>query len=267
MRYRCYVCGHAGGAYLLQCPSCQTLGSLVLLAGIATTVGAGGRSWPASRVPQPLRDVVASDPPPWRTDVHAFDDVLGGGLAPASLILLWGEPGLGKSTLALQVAAGCARRRVTLYVAGEEPVARIKTRATRLGLDLGGRLWSIETRALDEVEAAATGASVAIVDSIQALTAATVAGRAGSHTQALECGARLEQLARTRAMAVVVTCHVGKEGDIAGPKALEHLADVVIELAGDPAEPLRVLRASKNRFGPTDVVGRVEMTAVGLMSG
>lgn len=261
------MCGQTAGMYLPTCQSCQTLGSIVLVAGGAATVPAAGgvRLWPASQGPQPLRDVTAHDPPPWRTSVYAFDQVLGGGLTPASLTLLWGEPGLGKSTLALQVAAGGARRRVTLYVAGEEPAGRIKARAERLGLDLGGRLWSIETRILEAVEAAAVGAQVAIVDSIQALTADTASGRAGSHTQALECGARLEQLARARAMAVVVTCHVGKEGDIAGPKALEHLADVVLELAGDPAEPLRILRASKNRFGPTDVVGRMEMTAVGLV--
>lgn len=261
MKFRCLVCSYAPrDGYSRICPHCLSTGSVIAVADGPTRQTAVR----SSQRPQPLRDVTALDPPPWRTGVDAFDKVLGGGLTPASVVLLWGEPGRGKSTLVLQVAAGCAPRRVTLYVAGEEPADRIKARAERLGLDLNTRLWSQETRALEDVEDAAQGAQVVVVDSIQALTAAAVSGRAGSHLQALECGARLEQLARARAVAVVVTCHVGKEGDIAGPKALEHLADVVLELAGDPAEPLRILRASKNRFGPTDVVGRLEMTAAGL---
>jgi DNA repair protein RadA/Sms len=208
---------------------------------------------------------VAADPPPWRTGVHAFDEVLGGGLTPASIVLLWGEPGLGKSTLALQVAAGSARARDSLYVAGEEPADRIKARAQRLELDLDQELWVVQTEALEVVEISAAPARVVVVDSIQALKAETVAGRAGSPGQVLESGTRLKTLARTHALALILTCHVGKEGDIAGPKALEHLVDVVLELAGNPEEPVRLLRVSKNRFGPIDVVGRMEMTARGLV--
>lgn len=205
--------------------------------------------------------------------IAELDRVLGGGLVLGSLVLLGGEPGVGKSTLLLQAAAGVARGaeppRPVLYVTGEESAAQVRLRAARLGLTDGATGSAIAILADGEVGriaevARATRPALVIIDSIQTVTVEDLDGPAGSVGQVRESALRLMDLAKGEGMAVILVGHVTKDGSIAGPKTLEHLVDAVLDLGGDRAGVLRVLRASKNRFGSTEEIGVFELGERGL---
>ena len=205
--------------------------------------------------------------------IGELDRVLGGGLVLGSLVLLSGEPGVGKSTLLLQAAAGIARgaepARPVLYVTGEESAAQIRLRAARLGLMDGATGSAIAILADGEVGriaevARATRPALVIVDSIQTMTAEELDGPAGSVGQVRESALRLMDLAKGEGMAIILVGHVTKDGSIAGPKTLEHLVDAVLDLGGDRSGVLRVLRATKNRFGSTEEIGVFELGERGL---
>jgi DNA repair protein RadA/Sms len=215
--------------------------------------------------------IVSVAPDDWQsvaTGVAEVDRVLGGGLVPGSVTLLGGEPGIGKSTLLLQVAAAvAAQRRRVLYVCGEESAQQVRVRAERLGC-LAPELWLLAENELgsalerlDEVTP-----RLLVVDSIQAVSLGEVGTAPGSPTQIRSCVGQLVAVAKARRMAVVVVGHVTKEGSLAGPRTLEHLVDTVLEFEGDRRHALRLLRAVKHRFGPTDELGVFEMIDRGLVA-
>jgi len=197
--------------------------------------------------------------------VHEFDRVLGGGLVRGSLVLLGGEPGIGKSTLLLQVCDALARGGTgVMYVCGEESPSQVKMRAERL--DCAGDIALLPVTELASIEAAvlADGYDVLVVDSIQTVSDADVAGGPGSVAQVRECTARLMRLAKDRGVTTLIVGHVTKEGSIAGPRILEHMVDTVLYFEGDREHAFRVVRAVKNRFGSVSEVGVFEMTEDGL---
>jgi DNA repair protein RadA/Sms len=232
-------------------------------AGGTRTLAAGGS---VALTPR-LREVSGSESKRWRTGIAEFDFVLGGGVVPGSMILIGGEPGIGKSTLLLQVAARFQNAgQSTLYASGEESALQIKLRADRLGEDAGEVALLSETNLetiLATVEAASP--SVLIVDSIQTVYTGDLEGAPGNVGQVRECAARLMRYAKESGTAVFVVGHVTKGGGIAGPKTLEHIVDTVLYFEGENSLDHRVLRATKNRFGSVDEIGVFRMGQDGLI--
>jgi DNA repair protein RadA/Sms len=266
--YRCQQCGFASPK-AGTCPDCKrATGELIPLVEERPSPGRGMRSpvAPAGR-PRPLRDIVIERGDRVLTGIGELDRVLGGGVVRGSLVLIGGDPGIGKSTLLLQAARALAE--VTppvLYVSAEESAAQVKLRAERLGVAADGLLlWaendlSTVERALDDVKAA-----VLVVDSIQTVFLPALESAPGSVAQVRECGARLMQVAKRRDLATFLVGHVTKEGALAGPRVLEHLVDTVLYFEGEHHHAYRVLRAVKNRFGSTNEIGVFEMAERGLV--
>jgi DNA repair protein RadA/Sms len=199
------------------------------------------------------------------TGVSELDRVLGGGLVPGSAVLLAGEPGIGKSTLLLQVAAAVAEQHPTLYVSGEETVEQVRRRAARLGLARPQLLLAAESdlgATLAQVEAAAP--RLLVLDSVQTITSERVDGSSGGVAQVREVAGALVALAKRTGVSVILVGHVTKDGSVAGPRTLEHMVDVVLQLEGEPQSRLRLLRGLKNRYGPSDEVGCFEMGDAGM---
>ena len=261
-RYRCEACGFETPKWMGFCPQCHTDGALA---------EAAVDRKPASTRPRAARVVAVGAAGGEETarravGVGEVDRVLGGGLVPGATILLGGEPGVGKSTLLLQVAAAIASSGGTVLLASaEESLDQIGLRARRLGIDHPGVLLTAE-RDVDSVIATAADLSpdLLIVDSVQTVEAAEVGGSAGGVAQVRETAARLIHASKESGTPVVLIGHVTKDGGIAGPKLLEHAVDVVLYLEGDLDHGLRVLRGLKNRFGPTHQVGLFEMGELGM---
>lgn len=268
--YRCTECGWATAKWVGRCGECQSWGTVdeVGVSQIRTT---------AARVVDtpalPIADVDASQAAFFPTGVSELDRVLGGGLVPGAVILLAGEPGVGKSTLLIDAAARVARggsslaQRKVLYLTGEESAAQVKLRADRVGALAELLYLSSETdvaTALGHVESVAP--DVLVVDSVQTFTSAEVDGAAGGVTQVREVAGSLIAAAKSKNMTVLLVGHVTKEGTIAGPRVLEHLVDVVCQFEGDKHSSIRLLRAVKNRYGPTDEVGCFELQETGIRS-
>ena len=281
-RYVCQACGAAFLRWEGQCRSCAGWNTLVetvvrsperAAARSRGGVTPGHRSAGAAVAPESLASIATPLVPRLATDVQELDRVLGGGFVPGSLVLVGGEPGVGKSTLLLQAAAGFVRGatgRRALYVSGEESAAQVRLRAQRLGLTAGPAGDAIAVLAEGEIGsiteiARATRPDLVIVDSIQTATVEELDGPAGSVGQVRESALRLMDLAKGEGITVVLVGHVTKDGTIAGPKTLEHLVDAVIELGGERSGSLRLLRATKNRFGSTDEVGVFELDETGLV--
>ncbi len=277
-RYVCQTCGEAFLRWEGQCRTCGAWNSLVET--VVRDVPAAGRRRPApggSALPEAVALAGISDTDVARLPVGIgeFDRVLGGGLVPGSLVLVGGEPGIGKSTLLLQAAAGLAVGGAAtgsghvLYATGEELAAQVRLRAARLGFLTGPAGEGIRVLAESEVERITEIARrdrpvAVVVDSIQTATVAELDGAAGSVGQVREAALRLMELAKGEGIAVVLVGHVTKEGSLAGPKTLEHLVDAVLALEGDRSGTLRLVRAVKNRFGSTEEVGVLEMGELGL---
>ena len=260
--FTCQNCAAQSSKWVGRCPRCGTWDSLVEEVKIAETSGA---SIPHAAVAV-LSQVTAAEVDRTPTGMAELDRVLGGGLAPGAVILLAGEPGVGKSTLLLQAAAGLARcQRRLLYVTGEESTAQVRLRAERLGLDLDS-IWVLpETRVEVIIEVLGSGQwDACAVDSIQTLTSSDSQGVAGSSSQIRESSTRLGALAKSLGIPLWLVGHITKDGTIAGPKLLEHLVDTVLYFEGDRDRALRLLRAFKNRFGSANEIGVFEMTASGL---
>ena len=280
-RFVCQACGADFLRWEGQCRSCAAWNTLVetVIRPTARTPGGGGRHRATSEAggggPGPIRLAAIEEPamPRIPTDLRELDRVLGGGLVPGSLVLVGGEPGVGKSTLLLQAAAGVVRaspERHVLYVSGEESAAQVRLRARRLGMAAGPSGDAIAVLADSDVGrvidvARSTAPLVVIVDSIQTMTVDELDGPAGSVGQVRESALRLMDLAKGDGVAVILVGHVTKDGSIAGPKTLEHLVDAVIELGGERGGTLRLLRAAKNRFGSTEEVGVFELDETGLV--
>jgi DNA repair protein RadA/Sms len=276
-RYVCQTCAESFLRWEGQCRNCGSWNSLV-----ETLVREPSRPRIAAlrggslgaAVAVPLRDVADHDVPRLPTGVGEFDRVLGGGLVPGSLVLVGGEPGIGKSTLLLQVAEGLARVAGpaggwVLYASGEESAAQVRLRASRLGLLDGPAGGAVRIVAESEIGRVAELArterpALLVVDSIQTATLEELDGPAGSVGQVRESALRLMELAKGDGIAVVLVGHVTKDGSLAGPKTLEHLVDAVLAIEGDRSAALRLVRASKNRFGSTEEVGVFEMGPLGL---
>ena len=265
--YVCQQCGFSNPAYFGRCPECNAWNSMV---EVSEAPAPGGRSAAAGRGDAarvvPLSQVGSADLDRIPVPIEELNRVLGGGLVRGSLVLLGGDPGIGKSTLVLQTASALASgERPVLYVSGEESAQQIKLRADRLGVSSDQLLVLSETN-LDAVLAAAEEASpgLLIVDSIQTVYLDELTSAAGSVSQVRECTARLMQWAKPRHIPVLIVGHVTKEGAIAGPRVLEHMVDVVLYLEGERHHHYRILRGVKNRFGSTDEVGVFEMADAGL---
>ena len=256
--YRCSECGAESAKWGGRCDACGAWNTL------AEEVAAAA---PRHAV-RALRDVTAAETRRWTTGLDEFDFVLGGGIVPGSMVLVGGEPGIGKSTLLLQVAAKLTERGMpVLYASGEESAPQIKMRGDRLGGPVGDVRLVAETN-LERVLSVARGGDagkVLMVDSIQTLYMAEVEGAPGNVGQVRECAARLMRFAKETGTAVVVVGHVTKGGGIAGPKTLEHIVDTVLYFEGETTLDHRVLRATKNRFGGVDEIGVFRMTEAGLV--
>ena len=260
-RNRCTECGTSHPKWAGRCPSCGAWNTLVEEAAPGRS-GRAGVTAPA----RPITEIVAADARPVSTGLPELDRVLGGGLVPGSVTVVGGEPGIGKSTLLLQVAAARARAGTpVLYVSGEESGAQVRDRAGRLGA-MEPALWLLSETQVGAVVAAMDELSPAlvVVDSIQTLVDPDVASSPGSVTQVRDTAHRLVQEAKQREVAVVLIGHVTKDGGLAGPRVLEHVVDTVLSFEGDRHHALRLLRAVKHRYGPTSELGLFEMAESGL---
>lgn len=267
--YRCTECGWTTAKWVGRCGECQSWGTVEEAVGpvaAKTTVASSVQNpaLPISAVDSTVAQYLSTCNP-------EFDRVLGGGLVPGAVILMAGEPGVGKSTLLLDVAATFARGQSTgkphnvLYVTGEESAAQVKLRADRIGALADTLYLTSETdlgTALAHIEQ--VNPDLLIVDSVQTLASSEVEGSAGGVTQVREVAASIIAAAKSRNMCTLLVGHVTKEGTIAGPRLLEHLVDVVCQFEGDKHTPIRMLRAVKNRFGPTDEVGCFDMHEDGI---
>jgi DNA repair protein RadA/Sms len=273
----CSACGNEEARWFGRCPSCGAWNTAAEApagaAGGGAAAGGGGRArWaPKSAAggtvgPRPLAHVEVSATHRWPSGLRELDRVLGGGVMPGSLVLVGGDPGIGKSTLLLQLAETLAAEgRRVLYVTGEESVEQVRLRAGRLGPVAESLLILAETDLEAVLEAAAqVQPDVLIADSIQTLSRADLEGGPGSVSQVRECALALLHYAKGSAAAVFLVGHVTKEGAVAGPRVLEHMVDAVLYLEGERYQHYRVLRAAKNRFGSTNELGVYEMTDAGL---
>jgi DNA repair protein RadA/Sms len=262
VRYVCSECGTASPRWLGRCPGCAAFGTLVEELAGADVPEPTARP----REPVAIGDVDAVEAERIPTGISELDRVLGGGLVPASLVLLGGEPGVGKSTLLLSALGAIARSgRGALLVTGEESQAQVSLRARRLGGAEDVRIVA-ETE-LDAVCATieAERPAVCVVDSVQTLHAAGLGSAPGSVAQVREAAGRLLRVAKELGVTIVLVGHVTKDGAVAGPRVLEHLVDCVLQFEGDRYHEHRILRAAKNRFGSTNELGVFEMRATGLV--
>jgi len=265
--YVCSECGWTTAKWAGRCAECQQWGTVVergTPTGISKQVAAVAPS--AARAARPITQVTTTDSPRRTSGVAEFDRVLGGGIVPGAAILLSGEPGVGKSTLLLEVAARAAHagRRV-LYASAEESQAQVRLRAERTGALHDDLYLASETDLatilghIDEVKP-----QLVIVDSVQTVSSSLSDGAPGQPSQVREVASTLIRIAKERDLPIILVGHVTKDGQVAGPRVLEHLVDVVCHFEGDRQTALRFLRALKNRFGPTDEVGCFEMTGAGI---
>lgn len=266
IQYVCSSCGAKAPQMLGRCPVCGEWGTYeeeVLESGRNAGI-TKFRNTDKSSAPKRLQDVEATEE--MRIDMlnGEFNRVLGGGLVPGSLVLLGGEPGIGKSTLALQVLMQQGERK-TLYASGEESVRQLKLRAERLAGNAENLFISSETsleRILDQVKELEP--EIVVIDSIQTIGTEAVEATIGSLSQVRECAARIMEFAKTRNIPFIIIGHINKEGSLAGPKVLEHIVDTVLQFEGDQQYMYRILRAQKNRFGSTSEIGIYEMRQNGL---
>jgi DNA repair protein RadA/Sms len=261
--FRCQQCGYISPKWLGRCPDCQTWQGLV---EESSTKRQQREIKPFQRAePLVLAGIPCEPGDRLVSGIDEWDRVLGGGLMPGSIVLLAGDPGIGKSTLLLQAMGQIARERRVLYVSGEESPQQLKSRALRLDVN-APNLYVLSENSLEALLEAmeATPPQIVAVDSIQTLYNQSLDVAPGSITQVRECAARLMREAKETNISIFLVGHVTKEGSIAGPRALEHLVDTVIYLEGDRTHTFRLLRAVKNRYGSTNEVGVFEMKESGL---
>ena len=268
-QYLCQQCGAASPKWAGQCPSCgawNTLVETVAQPRSSARAPSAARAMAGVASLTPIAVVESAEAARMATGIGEVDRVLGGGFVPGSIALFGGDPGIGKSTLLLQVAGLLAARgQSVLYVTGEESAAQVRGRAERIGAVVDGLQLAATTEletALAAIEAATP--ALAVVDSVQTLSSGELAGPAGSVGQVREVASRLAEAAKTGGTCVALVGHVTKEGAVAGPRTLEHLVDAVIYLEGERLGATRLLRAAKNRYGSTDEVGVLEMRGDGL---
>ncbi|MBK8029339.1 MAG: DNA repair protein RadA [Chloroflexi bacterium] len=270
-KFVCQNCGRQSPRYMGRCPACGEFNTMVEEFVEVTKVG--GKTTTRERVVLPhsqsqkLNDISTHDRPRLQIPIGEMNRVMGGGIVPGSIILIGGEPGIGKSTLIIQSSAALAQSvgRV-LYVSGEESVQQIKMRADRMGLQADDLYLLTETNLADIFEQVnQVDPTILIIDSIQTVYTEESESSPGSVSQVRECASRLQMLAKTTGTSVFMIGHVTKEGAIAGPRVLEHIVDTVLYLEGDPFQAYRLLRSVKNRFGATSEIGVFEMSGLGMI--
>jgi DNA repair protein RadA/Sms len=262
--FTCTACGAAYAKWTGRCDACGGWNTIVEEAPLSVgprAIGSKGKT-------VALSDLATSEPPPPRaiSGIAEFDRVLGGGLVPASAILVGGDPGIGKSTLLLQATAAFARQGLPcLYISGEEAAAQVRMRAARLGLTDAPVRLGAETSLRDILTTLdAERPGLAIIDSIQTMWLDSIEAAPGSVAQVRASAHELVSFAKRRGTAVILVGHVTKDGQIAGPRVVEHMVDCVLYFEGERGHQFRILRAVKNRFGPADEIGVFEMTGMGL---
>ena len=272
-RYVCQQCGRISAAYMGRCPQCGEYNSMVeeLVPVETSQKRVSGHSLLNSTPARRLKDISEEAEDRIQVPIAEFSRVLGGGIVPGSIVLVGGDPGIGKSTLLLQIAMGMASNLRVLYVSGEESERQIKMRATRLApknnASQADELFLVTETNLDAIfgHIEATKPQILIIDSIQTVYLPEMESAAGSVSQVRESASRLREFAKSSGISVFIIGHVTKEGVIAGPRMLEHIVDTVLYLEGDRFQAYRLLRSVKNRFGATAEVGVFEMHEHGLV--
>ena len=262
----CQDCGAQSPRWIGKCPACQSWNSYVE-ESVGSSAPEGRSRGVLSEAPVLLKEVQAAEEPRWPTGIPEFDRVLGGGVVPGAVTLIGGDPGIGKSTLTLQVVCHLGENGFNvLYVSGEESVKQTKMRADRLGRPLSGRVYIVNQIDLDHIkdQIKKLKPQVIVVDSIQVVYSPELGSSPGSVAQVRECASILTHMAKSLGVALFIIGHVTKEGMIAGPRVLEHIVDTVLYFEGERYTTYRVLRTVKNRFGSTNELGIFEMTAEGL---
>lgn len=265
--FSCQNCGYQSAKWLGRCPDCNHWNSFVEEDYAAPSAKIKERTALYKDEPVLLKDVLVKEDSRLKTDIAELDRVLGGGIVPGSVVLIGGDPGVGKSTISLQVSNQLTKHAATvLYVSGEESVAQTKLRARRLGSSDAGNLYIVNQTDLSFIVEyiKRIHPDVVIIDSIQVMFEPTISSSPGSVSQVRECAGILTQLAKTSGISIFIIGHVTKEGTLAGPRVLEHIVDTVLYFEGDRFSIYRILRAVKNRFGSTNEIGVFEMDSAGL---
>lgn len=263
-KFVCGSCGYQTAKWLGRCPECQEWNTFVEETVEKTPAkGIGIRN--GSAFPVYLSTIRSESTPRFSSGIGELDNVLGGGIVPASMVLIGGDPGVGKSTVLTQVCAHVSAQSKTLYVTAEESSFQVKMRCERLQLPTENFLVLNETD-LDEIAGVIQngGYSLCVIDSIQAVYSSALSSASGSVGQIRECAGRLMRIAKSTNTAIFIVGHVTKEGAIAGPKVLEHMMDTVLYFEGEDTGAFRILRAVKNRFGSTNEIGIMEMREDGI---
>ena len=264
--YSCTECGAQEPKWQGQCPSCLSWNTLVeaIQEPVSTTNNRYASLAQTSQL-QKLAEVEASDVTRQSTEIHEFDRVLGGGIVAGGVVLIGGDPGIGKSTLLLQTVCNLAKHQRVLYVSGEESAQQIALRAKRLGLD-ASTVDLLAEISLDKIVQIIRQhqPSLVIIDSIQTVYSEALQSAPGSVAQVRECSAQLTRLAKQQGISMILVGHVTKEGSLAGPRVLEHIVDTVLYFEGDQSSSFRLIRAFKNRFGAVNELGVFAMTEKGL---
>jgi len=282
-RYVCQECGRVAASYMGKCPQCGSFNSMVeeVIHDEPVSKGTAVRGLTGRSAPRSIGDISSDAEDRINLPIGEFARVLGGGIVPGSIVLVGGDPGIGKSTLMLQMAMEMAAKKRVLYVSGEESERQIKMRAVRLTKSVGDQRPNAKTDSAVTLPAnlllvtetnletilnhiSEVKPELLIVDSIQTVYLSNMDSSAGSVSQVRECSSQLRELAKTSGISVFVIGHVTKEGTIAGPRVLEHIVDTVLYLEGDRFQAYRLLRSVKNRFGATSEVGVFEMREGGL---
>lgn len=265
--FYCQSCGYESAKWMGQCPGCREWNTFVEEPVEKTTKASSKMGYGKAAIPVPIKEISGSEDERVSSGINELDRVLGGGIVKGSLILIGGDPGIGKSTLLLQVTRNLSKTlKKVLYVSGEESLRQIKMRADRLGSDFENLLLLSETNLDDIAETMRKEApEVVVIDSIQTMYREDVSSAPGSVSQVREATALLMQLAKSLDITIFIVGHVTKEGAVAGPRVLEHMVDTVLYFEGDRHASYRILRGVKNRFGSTNEIGVFEMRSEGLV--
>jgi DNA repair protein RadA/Sms len=263
--YTCSECGGTSPKWLGKCPHCGAWNTLTESVAEGTSKNNRFQSLAAAQPVATLSEIEASDVDRQPTGIDELDRVLGGGIVAGGVVLIGGDPGIGKSTLLLQALEALSRSVRVLYVTGEESGAQVALRSRRLGLD-GAHVRVVAEIQLEKIAAtiAAEQPAVCVIDSIQTVYSDQLTSAPGSVAQVRECAAQLTRIAKSSGTAIVLVGHVTKEGALAGPRVLEHIVDTVLYFEGDPHSSFRLVRAIKNRFGAVNEIGVFAMTEKGL---